>query len=208
MLIADASILPVSRSLLAKARSVLLRCAAGRAGPRARFARAVGGVAINSNCYLSNGVVLRARMKGTYRRGLRSSARSAAASSRRPEKAAWRCAWHQAEVTPRFTPGTIRMMDLDVRYSDLLSFCPQWDDIFVKRTLAFDERVRVAAHSRLRRQRRPGEPVLLAGSIRRRASPRSKPTRRCSRSSTPTSRERRRRRRDPPRRALDRRPAR
>jgi FkbM family methyltransferase len=53
------------------------------------------------------------------------------------EKAAWRRAWHQAEVTPRFTPGIIRMMDYDIRYSDLLSFCPQWEDIFVKRTLAF-----------------------------------------------------------------------
>ena len=29
------------------------------------------------------------------------------------------------------------MMDYDVRYSDLLTFCPQWEDIFVKRTLAF-----------------------------------------------------------------------
>ena len=54
-----------------------------------------------------------------------------------PEKAAWRSAWHQAEVTPRFTPGRIRMMDYDLRYSDLMSFCPQWEDIFVKRTLAF-----------------------------------------------------------------------
>jgi FkbM family methyltransferase len=55
----------------------------------------------------------------------------------RPEKAAWRRAWHRAEATPRFTPGSIRMMDYDVRYSDLLSFCPQWEDIFVRRTLAF-----------------------------------------------------------------------
>ena len=23
------------------------------------------------------------------------------------------------------------MMDLDLRYSDLLTFCPQWEDIFV-----------------------------------------------------------------------------
>jgi FkbM family methyltransferase len=55
----------------------------------------------------------------------------------RPEQAAWRLACHQAEVTPRFTPGSIRLMDLDVRYGDLLTLCPQWDDIFVKRTLAF-----------------------------------------------------------------------
>jgi FkbM family methyltransferase len=55
----------------------------------------------------------------------------------RPEKAAWRLACSQAEVTPRFTAGTIRLMDLDVRYADLLTLCPQWNDIFVKRTLAF-----------------------------------------------------------------------
>ena len=28
-------------------------------------------------------------------------------------------------------------MDYDVRYADLLTLCPQWEDIFVKRTLAF-----------------------------------------------------------------------
>ena len=54
-----------------------------------------------------------------------------------PEKAAWRTACRQAEVTPRFTPGRIALMDLEVRYADLLTLCPQWDDIFVKRTLAF-----------------------------------------------------------------------
>ena len=55
----------------------------------------------------------------------------------RPEKAAWRLACAQADVTPRFTPGNIRLMDLDVRYADLLTLCPQWEDIFAKRTLAF-----------------------------------------------------------------------
>jgi len=54
-----------------------------------------------------------------------------------PEQAAFRRAWHLAETTPRFTPGTIRMMEYDIRYSDLLSFCPQWRDIFVKRVLDF-----------------------------------------------------------------------
>lgn len=29
------------------------------------------------------------------------------------------------------------MLDYDLRYSDLLSFCPQWQDIFVKRVLDF-----------------------------------------------------------------------
>jgi FkbM family methyltransferase len=54
-----------------------------------------------------------------------------------PEKVAWRSACRQAGITPRFTPGQIRMMDYDVHYADLLTLCPQWDDIFVKRTLAF-----------------------------------------------------------------------
>ena len=76
-------------------------------------------------------------MKGTYRRGLRKLGAIKRRVLEPPEKAAWRKAWHQAEVTPRFTPGRIQMMDLDIHYSDLLSFCPQWEDIFVKQTLAF-----------------------------------------------------------------------
>ena len=76
-------------------------------------------------------------MKGTYRRARRKLGAIRRRIFERPERAAWRHAWHQAEVTPRFTPGTIRMMDYDVRYSDLQTFCPQWEDIFVKRTLAF-----------------------------------------------------------------------
>lgn len=76
-------------------------------------------------------------MKGTYRRAIRKLGAIRRRIFERPEKAAWRRAWHKAEVTPRFTPGKIRMMDYDVRYSDLLTFCPQWEDIFVKRTLAF-----------------------------------------------------------------------
>jgi len=54
-----------------------------------------------------------------------------------PEVAAWRKAWHRAETTPRFTPGTIRMMEYELRYSDLLTLCPQWQDIFVRRVLDF-----------------------------------------------------------------------
>jgi FkbM family methyltransferase len=33
------------------------------------------------------------------------------------------------------------MLDYDVQYSDLLTFCPQWYDIFVERSLAFDAAV-------------------------------------------------------------------
>jgi FkbM family methyltransferase len=76
-------------------------------------------------------------MTGTYRRAIRKLGAIRRRIFERPEKAAWRRAWHKAEVTARFTPGTIRMMDYDVRYSDLMTLCPQWEDIFVKRTLAF-----------------------------------------------------------------------
>ena len=73
--------------------------------------------------------------------GTRRAIRTLGAIRRRifesPEKAAWRAACQQAEVTPRFTPGQIALMDLNVRYADLLTLCPQWNDIFVKRTLAF-----------------------------------------------------------------------
>jgi FkbM family methyltransferase len=54
-----------------------------------------------------------------------------------PEAAAWKRAWHRAELTPRFTPGTIQMLDYRLQYSDLLSFSVQWQDIFVKRCLDF-----------------------------------------------------------------------
>ena len=59
-LIADASILPTSRSLYAKAKVGVLRLAAAvmvRLLDSHTWSR---GIVINSNCYLSNGVVLRA----------------------------------------------------------------------------------------------------------------------------------------------------
>jgi protein-L-isoaspartate O-methyltransferase len=77
-------------------------------------------------------------VKGTLRRARRKVGAIRRRLFETPEQAAWRRAWHQAETTPRFTPGTIRMMDYDIRYSDLLSFCPQWQDIFVNRALAFE----------------------------------------------------------------------
>jgi FkbM family methyltransferase len=77
-------------------------------------------------------------VKGTLRRARRKVGAIRRRLFETPEQAAWRRAWHQAETTPRYTPGTIRMMDYDIRYSDLLSFCFQWQDIFVKRVLAFE----------------------------------------------------------------------
>jgi len=76
------------------------------------------------------------------RPGFLRRARRLAGSVRRscfptPEIRAWRRACRLAETTPRFTPGTIRMMDYQLEYGDLLSFCPQWEDIFVAESLAF-----------------------------------------------------------------------
>jgi len=54
-----------------------------------------------------------------------------------PEIAAWRHAQQRAGAIPRYTPGSIRMLDYELQYSDLLSFCPQWHDIFIDGALEF-----------------------------------------------------------------------
>jgi FkbM family methyltransferase len=54
------------------------------------------------------------------------------------EEAAWRRARAIAERTPRLTPGEIELGPYALRYSDLLTFCPQWHDIFVLGSLAFE----------------------------------------------------------------------
>jgi FkbM family methyltransferase len=77
-------------------------------------------------------------MRGTLRRACHKAGAIRRYIFPTPEKAAWRRAWHVAETTARFTPGVVRMMDYELRYSDLLSFCPQWEDIFVKRVLDFN----------------------------------------------------------------------
>ena len=72
---------------------------------------------------------------------LRNARRLAGAVRRRmfptPELAAWYHATNLAQTTPRFTPGRIRMMNYDLQYPDLRSFCPQWHDIFVLGALEF-----------------------------------------------------------------------
>ena len=77
-------------------------------------------------------------IRGTGRRVLRKASAIGRQLFPSPEAAAWKQAWHLAELTPRFTPGTIRMLDYRLQYSDLLSFCVQWQDIFVKRCLDFE----------------------------------------------------------------------
>lgn len=54
-----------------------------------------------------------------------------------PELAAWRRACRLSERTPRFTPGSIALLDYRLRFQDLLTFCPQWHDIFVRQTYRF-----------------------------------------------------------------------
>jgi FkbM family methyltransferase len=54
------------------------------------------------------------------------------------EEAAWRRACRIAEHTPRLTPGEIELGPYSLRYSDLLTLCPQWHDIFVLGSLAFE----------------------------------------------------------------------
>jgi hypothetical protein len=60
MFLADASILPVSRSVLAKAKVGVLRIAAAMAVRLLDSSFWSRGIVVNSNGYLSNGVVLRA----------------------------------------------------------------------------------------------------------------------------------------------------
>jgi FkbM family methyltransferase len=55
-----------------------------------------------------------------------------------PELAAWKEACREAERVPRFTPGRIRLMDYDIGYVDLLTLCPQWQDLFVRQMLRFE----------------------------------------------------------------------
>ncbi len=54
-----------------------------------------------------------------------------------PEMAAWRRADALTASVPRHTAGHIRMLDYDIEYADLLTFCPQWHDIFIARSLDF-----------------------------------------------------------------------
>src|SRR6185436_15983391 len=73
---------------------------------------------------------------------LRSIRRGAGAARRwlapAPDVAAWRHACRVAATTPRFTPGDIQLGPYSLRYSDLLTLCPQWRDIFVAGSLAFE----------------------------------------------------------------------
>ncbi len=70
---------------------------------------------------------------------LRSSRTLASAAKRRlfptPEAAAWRKACREADRVPRYTRGSIELLGYDLEYADLLTLCPQWDDLFVREAL-------------------------------------------------------------------------
>lgn len=55
-----------------------------------------------------------------------------------PAVAAWRRLEAEAAQRPRYTPGRVRLMDLDLEYADAASLAPQWHDLFVRETLAFE----------------------------------------------------------------------
>ena len=54
-----------------------------------------------------------------------------------PEFAAWQRADALAASVPRRTPGRIALLEYDIEYADLQSFCPQFHEIFVARGLEF-----------------------------------------------------------------------
>ncbi len=79
-----------------------------------------------------------------------------------PEVAAWRHAEDRARTVPRFTRGSIRMLDYELQYSDLLSFCPQWHDIFIDGSLEYRGDPAAPRILDCGGNRRPGQPVFQA----------------------------------------------
>jgi FkbM family methyltransferase len=55
-----------------------------------------------------------------------------------PERAALRALRLHSEQTSRRTPGHVQVLGLELDYVDALTLVPQWEDIFVKRALAFE----------------------------------------------------------------------
>jgi FkbM family methyltransferase len=55
----------------------------------------------------------------------------------KPAVKAWRRACRLSSQVPRYTPGRIELMGYDLAYTDLMTLCPQWHDIFVRESLRF-----------------------------------------------------------------------
>ena len=56
----------------------------------------------------------------------------------RPEVKAWRHAVREASRVARYTPGSIRLLDYRIEYTDLCTLCPQWNDLFVREAYRFE----------------------------------------------------------------------
>jgi FkbM family methyltransferase len=74
------------------------------------------------------------RLRRFYRGGRRWAGSVNRALFPRPEVAAWDKAKRASGDTPRFVRGRIRLLHYDLEYVDLLTLCPQWNDLFVRET--------------------------------------------------------------------------
>ncbi len=73
-----------------------------------------------------------AKLRRLLRRGRRLAGGAKRALFPRPEVAAWSKARRVADEVPRFVCGRIRLLEYDLEYTDLLTLCPQWHDLFVR----------------------------------------------------------------------------
>jgi FkbM family methyltransferase len=76
-------------------------------------------------------------MSGTLKRARRAAGEIYRQLNPSPEAAALKRLEAAADSAERRTPGRIAVLDYDLEYADLLSFCPQFDAIFIKRELDF-----------------------------------------------------------------------
>lgn len=53
------------------------------------------------------------------------------------DEADWRRACRRSALVPRYAPGEVRLGPFVVEYTDLISTCPQWHDLFVRESLRF-----------------------------------------------------------------------
>ena len=76
-------------------------------------------------------------MNATLKRARRAAGEIYRQLNPSPEAAALRRLETAAESAERRTPGRLAVLDYDLEYADLRSFCPQFEEIFVKRGLDF-----------------------------------------------------------------------
>ena len=76
-------------------------------------------------------------MKATLRRARRAAGALYREINPTAERAAWQRLDAMAGSVRRYTPGRVQVLEYDLEYADLLTFCPQFEEIFVHRGLAF-----------------------------------------------------------------------